>query len=63
MGWVHGRRDHGGCVFIDLRDRGGLAQVVFEPDLSAAAHTLAGELRSEYCIAVRGTCCAPAAPT
>ena len=45
FGWVHARRDHGGCVFIDLRDRGGLTQVVFEPEASADAHTLSGELR------------------
>jgi len=45
-------RDHGGCVFIDLRDRGGLTQVVFEPGVSTDAHTLAGELRSEFCIGV-----------
>src|SRR5947208_347884 len=39
-GWVHARRDHGGCVFIDLRDRGGLTQVVFEPATGAEAHAL-----------------------
>ncbi len=54
MGWVHNRRDHGGCVFIDLRDRHGLVQVVFEPDASADAHALAGELRSEFCLGVEG---------
>ncbi len=54
-GWVHNRRDHGGCVFIDLRDRGGLTQVVFKPEISAEAHALAGELRGEYCIGVVGT--------
>jgi aspartyl-tRNA synthetase len=53
-GWVASRRDHGGCVFIDLRDRGGITQVVFEPGVSAEAHTLAGELRSEFCIGVSG---------
>jgi aspartyl-tRNA synthetase len=55
FGWVANRRDHGGCVFIDLRDRGGITQVVFEPQLSAEAHTLAGELRSEFCIGISGT--------
>ncbi len=55
FGWVSIRRDHGGLVFIDLRDRGGLTQVVFEPSLSAEAHTLAGELRSEFCIGITGT--------
>ena len=54
FGWVASRRDHGGCVFIDLRDRGGLTQVVFEPGVSTDAHTLAGELRSEFCIGVSG---------
>ena len=54
MGWVHSRRDHGGVVFVDLRDRTGLVQVVFSPEHSPAAHTRAGELRSEYVIAVRG---------
>src|SRR5438876_12288817 len=54
-GWVHRRRDQGGVVFVDLRDRTGLAQVVFKPDTAPEAHAKAGELRSEYVIAVRGT--------
>jgi aspartyl-tRNA synthetase len=53
-GWVHRRRDHGGVIFVDLRDRTGLVQVVFEPDQAAAAHERAHRLRSEYVIAVRG---------
>jgi aspartyl-tRNA synthetase len=53
-GWVHNRRDHGGAIFIDLRDRYGLTQVVFRPDVNSAAHTLAGELRAEYCLSVKG---------
>ncbi len=53
-GWVDGRRDHGGAVFIDLRDRDGITQVVFEPDVDAVAHELAGDLRSEYIIGVVG---------
>ncbi|MES1205150.1 MAG: aspartate--tRNA ligase [Pseudomonadota bacterium] len=55
FGWVAARRDHGGCVFIDLRDRGGITQIVFEPHVNAEAHTLAGELRSEFCVGVTGT--------
>ena len=54
LGWVQGRRDHGGRVFIDLRDRGGLTQVVFGPDINAEAHAEADRLRSEYCIGVCG---------
>ncbi|MHB1847349.1 MAG: aspartate--tRNA ligase, partial [Deltaproteobacteria bacterium] len=54
FGWVSSRRDHGGCVFIDLRDREGLTQVVFEPDVSPDAHRLAGELRHEFVIGIRG---------
>lgn len=54
FGWVSNRRDHGGCVFIDLRDRGGITQVVFEPTYDAEAHRLSGELRSEYCIGLSG---------
>jgi aspartyl-tRNA synthetase len=54
FGWVQTRRDHGGCVFIDLRDREGLTQVVFDPQDSAEAHALAGELRSEFVLGLRG---------
>ena len=53
-GWVHRRRDHGGLVFIDLRDRAGLTQVVFNPERAPAAHALAGELRNEYVLQVTG---------
>lgn len=53
-GWVHRRRDHGGVVFVDLRDRTGLAQVVFKPDTAPQAHDKARELRSEYVLAVHG---------
>ncbi len=54
MGWVHTRRDHGGLIFVDLRDRTGLLQIVFNPEHSQAAFELAGELRGEFVIAVRG---------
>ncbi len=53
FGWVHRRRDHGGVIFIDLRDRAGLAQVVFDPD-NAAAFEVAERLRNEYCIKIVG---------
>ena len=55
MGWVHNRRDHGGAVFIDLRDRYGLTQVVFEPRFSEDAHRLGGELRGEDVVGLVGT--------
>jgi aspartyl-tRNA synthetase len=53
-GWVDRRRDHGGLVFVDLRDRGGIAQIVFNPGVSGAVHSAASEMRSEYVIQVRG---------
>jgi aspartyl-tRNA synthetase len=54
FGWVQNRRDHGGLIFIDLRDRDGLTQVVFDPDLSKEAHGAAEAMRSEWVIGVRG---------
>jgi aspartyl-tRNA synthetase len=54
FGWVAARRDHGGCVFIDLRDRGGITQIVFEPETNKEAHVQASELRREFCIAIAG---------
>jgi len=54
-GWVNTRRDLGGVIFIDLRDRYGLTQVVFSPQDDAEAHKLADQLRPEYVIGVRGT--------
>jgi aspartyl-tRNA synthetase len=55
MGWVNKRRDHGSLLFIDLRDRTGVTQVVFNADRNAAIHEKAGTLRNEYVIAVVGT--------
>ncbi|MDI3547673.1 MAG: aspartyl-tRNA synthetase [Halanaerobiales bacterium] len=54
MGWVQRRRDHGGVIFIDLRDRSGLVQVVFNPDIDEESFVRADSLRSEYVIAVEG---------
>ena len=54
-GWVHRRRDHGGVVFVDLRDRTGLVQVVFRPDVSQEAHLRSEALRSEFVLLARGT--------
>ncbi|HUI81180.1 MAG TPA: aspartate--tRNA ligase [Bryobacteraceae bacterium] len=54
MGWVHRRRDHGGVIFVDLRDRDGITQVVFHADVEPAVHKRAEELRPEYVIAVEG---------
>jgi aspartyl-tRNA synthetase len=54
FGWVQNRRDHGGAVFIDLRDREGVTQVVFEQDVRPEVHDLAGQLRLEWCVGVRG---------
>ena len=54
MGWVLRRRDHGGLIFIDLRDRKGITQVVFAPEVDADSHQKAHSLRSEYVIAAKG---------
>ena len=54
MGWVHRRRDHGGVIFVDLRDREGITQVVFNPAVDPDIHTRAHAIRNEYVLAVRG---------
>jgi aspartyl-tRNA synthetase len=53
-GWVHSRRDHGGVIFVDLRDRSGICQVVFNPEVDPSSHEKAKQIRSEDVIAVRG---------
>ena len=53
-GWVHRRRDHGGLTFIDLRDRSGLIQVVFNPETNAEAHAQAQDLRGEWVVQIAG---------
>ena len=53
-GWAHRRRDHGGLIFIDLRDRFGLTQVVFNPIVSPDAHACAANIRSEFVVQVVG---------
>ncbi len=54
-GWVNRRRDHGGLIFIDLRDRWGITQVVANPAIAPQAHAVAEQVRNEYVIQVRGT--------
>ena len=54
MGWVLRRRDHGGVIFIDLRDREGITQVVFNPEVDTDIHAKAHAIRNEYVLAVRG---------
>jgi len=54
MGWTQSRRDHGGLIFIDLRDREGITQIVFDPEDSAEAHKRAHIIKNEYVLAVKG---------
>jgi len=54
FGWVATRRDHGGVLFVDLRDREGLTQVVFNPEVNPQVHELAKHLRPEYCMGIKG---------
>ena len=53
-GWVHRRRDHGGLIFLDLRDSGGVIQVVVNPQNAPAAHAVASEARNEFVLQVKG---------
>lgn len=55
MGWVQSKRDHGGLIFVDLRDREGIVQVVFNPQLNKEPHEKAGLLKDEWILAVKGT--------
>ena len=54
-GWVSRRRDHGGVIFVDLRDRSGIVQVVFDPETSPQAYQIADQFRSEWVVQVKGT--------
>ncbi|MEE9197623.1 MAG: aspartate--tRNA ligase, partial [bacterium] len=53
-GWTHRRRDHGGLIFVDLRDREGITQVVFDPQVDAATHQQAKDIRNEFVLAIEG---------
>ena len=55
MGWVHRRRDHGGLIFIDLRDRTGIAQLALDPDRDPQSHAKAEAIRNEFVVAAIGT--------
>lgn len=54
MGWVQRRRDHGGVIFIDFRDKEGITQIVFNPEVNPAVHDKAQSIRSEYVLGIRG---------
>ncbi|MCD8569323.1 MAG: OB-fold nucleic acid binding domain-containing protein [Geovibrio sp.] len=57
MGWVQRRRDHGGVIFVDLRDREGITQIVMSPELSKDVHEKAENLRSEFVVAIKRRSC------
>jgi aspartyl-tRNA synthetase len=54
MGWVNSRRDHGGLIFVDMRDRSGILQIVFDPERSKEAFSIAEDLRGEFVVGIRG---------
>ncbi|HLZ18108.1 MAG TPA: OB-fold nucleic acid binding domain-containing protein, partial [Smithellaceae bacterium] len=54
FGWAQRRRDHGGVIFVDLRDREGIVQIVFNPEAGEAVHSEAHKIRSEFVLAVKG---------
>lgn len=54
MGWVQKRRDHGGLIFVDLRDREGVAQIVFNPEIDKSSHEKAHHIRAEFVLAIKG---------
>ncbi|MBI5183196.1 MAG: aspartate--tRNA ligase [Nitrospinae bacterium] len=54
MGWVHSRRDHGGLIFIDLRDRDGVTQIVLNPKINRISHEMAQSIRNEFVLAIKG---------
>ena len=54
FGWVDTRRDHGGLIFVDLRDRNGITQIVFHPEIDKRVHELGHELRTEWCLGIKG---------
>jgi len=53
-GWVDRRRDHGGVIFLDVRDRSGIVQIVSDPERTPDSYTQAGELRNEYVVEIQG---------
>src|SRR5690349_19096326 len=54
FGWLQTRRDHGGLIFVDLRDRMGITQIVFHPEIDERVHELGHDLRTEWCLGIKG---------